>query len=166
MNRLKASESLRLFEMRSRLRNAWAEKALTALLTLDSQARFLGASELIVSCELVRHLKDLLPEEHEACRFESVAQQDAAATMLIERFGNDLPVILHLGTGPIAFSTSLRAAWFAWEQFYETSCDAHNPTLYPRTMEWYVFRAGPWFVYPMDCSTSDKPQLTQSWLGF
>lgn len=162
---LTASHALRLFAMRYRLRHQWPETALSHLQTIDPDARVLPPNEVLVSCEVIRRLWEWLPDEYEACHFQSLAQQHAAVEPFMKQFGENCPVILHLGHSSIGFATTLRAAWFAWDQFCDLTTETYNVCIYSRNFEWYVVRAGRWHVYPMDCTVSDQPQLAPHWFA-
>ena len=160
-----ARDALRLHASRSRSQQTWVGLASKALSAFDPAARLLNPADGLVSLAVAERLRELLPDEHFACRFESFREQDEAGALLIERFGAETPVTLHLGYGPVAFAVGLRAAWCGWREFCEATVDAYNACLYPAGMEWYVVRAGRHFVYPMDCEAGERLQLVAKWLG-
>lgn len=129
-----ARDSLRLHAFRSRSQYAWVGPALKALSALDPTARLLNPVEGLDSLAVSERLRDLLPDEHFACRFQSFSEQDEAGAVLIERLGAETPVTLHLGYGQIAFAASLKTAWLGWGEFCESPTDAHNACLYPAGM--------------------------------
>ncbi len=160
-----ARDTLRLYANRSRPKYAWVSRAQDALRALDAAAEPLGPAESLASLEIAQRLRELLPDEHRACRFDSLAAQDAAGAKLLQQFGPQAKVTLHLGYVPVAFSTTLEAAWSAWGNFCESATDAYNVCLYPTELSWYVVRSGKSFVYPMDCRSDGEPRLAPQWLG-
>lgn len=124
------------------------EKAILALTAVDPNAGFAPIEQAIASRALVKKLWELLPDEHEAFRFESDEDLMSCGKAYLPSINYQQPVVLHMGWDILCFSCSLEAAWLAWPAFKSLNQDAFNSCVYPANLEWYVIRAGN-NLYPM-----------------
>lgn len=161
---MNAQHSLRKeFLLQQREDERLVADVLASLRERDSSSSVVDVAGVMSARKLAQRLWDLLPEEHDSYGFESLDELITKGSWCLNGLG-DPQITLCLGWDGFSFRTSLQAAWLGWPKFASLNTATFNSLIFPDSLEWYIVRAGR-RLYPMRCSSSERPELVPAPLG-